>query len=124
MTRPSFVRLSAVSKSCWFASVEIGGVSTNMLVDTGSSVSLLSKEIYETLSFRPILTEIADTLTTADGEPLCVYGKSIFPLRINEIYFDHPIVIADLGGLSGILGLDFLSDNEIVVDTCKGILMS
>lgn len=124
MTRPSFVRLSAVSKSCWFASVEIGGVSTNMLVDTGSSVSLLSKEIYETLSFRPILTEVADTLTTADGEPLCVYGKSIFPLRINEIYFDHPIVIADLGGLSGILGLDFLSHNEILVDTCKGILMS
>lgn len=91
--------MSAVSKSCWFASVEIGYVmSTNMLIDTGSSVSLLSKEIYEILSFRPILTEVADTLTTADGEPLCVYGKSIFPLRINEIYFNHPIVIADLGG--------------------------
>lgn len=37
----------------------------NMLVDTGSSVSLLSKEIYKTLNFRPILTEVADTLTTA-----------------------------------------------------------
>lgn len=78
-----------------------------MLVDTGSSMSLLSKEIYETLSFRPILTEVADTVTTADGEPLCVYGKSIFPLWINQIYFDHPIVIADLGGRSGILGVRF-----------------
>ncbi|XP_061179408.1 uncharacterized protein LOC133188032 [Saccostrea echinata] len=67
-----------------------------MLIDTGSSVSLLSKEIYETLSFRPILTKVADKLTTAD----------------------------ELGDLHGILGLDFLSDNEIVVDTCRGILMS
>lgn len=74
-TRPTFVRLSAISMKCWFASVEIGGG----IVDTGSSVSLLSKEIYETLSFRLILTEVADTLPTADGEPLCVYGKSIFP---------------------------------------------
>lgn len=54
---------------CWFASVEIGGG----IVDTGSSVSLLSKEIYETLSFRLILTEVADTLPTADGEPLCLW---------------------------------------------------
>ena len=87
LTRPSFVRLSAISKSCWFASVEIGGVSTNILSDTGLSVSLLSKEIYETLSFRPVLTEVADTLTTVEVEHLRVNRKSSFLLRINEIDF-------------------------------------
>ena len=59
-----------------FLSVEIGGVSTNMLIDIGSSVSLLSKEIYETLSFRPVQTEVADTLTTVEVEPLSVNRKS------------------------------------------------
>lgn len=81
-----------------------------MLVDTGSSVFLLSKEIYETLSFRSILIEVADTLTTAIDK--------------GNMYFEHPIVNADLEGLSCILGLDFLSDNVILMGTCKGILMS
>ena len=51
-------------------------MSTNILSDTGLSVSLLSKEIYETLSFRPLLTEVADTLTTVEVEPLRVNRKS------------------------------------------------
>lgn len=84
-----------------------------MLVDTGSSVFLLSKEIYETLSFRSILTEVADTLTTAT-----------YCIDKGNMYFEHPIVNADLEGLSCILGLDFLSDNVILMGTCKGILMS
>lgn len=77
----------------------------NMLVDTGSLVSLLSKEIYETLSFRSISTKVADTLTTAIDK--------------GNMYFKHPIVNADLEGLSCILGLDFLSDNVILMGTVK-----
>ena len=70
-------------------------MSANMLIDTGSSVSLLSKEMYETLSFRPILTNVADKLT-ADGEPLHVFGKSNFSFQMNGINFNHSIIIAEL----------------------------
>lgn len=123
MIRLFFVRLLVVFKSCWFVSVEIGGVSMNMFVDIGLLVFFLLKEIYEILSFRLILIEVVDMLIIVDGEFLCVYGKFIFLFWINEIYFDYLIVIVDLGGFFGILGLDFLFDNEIVVDICKGILM-
>lgn len=123
MIRLFFVRLLVVFKSCWFVGVEIGGVSKNMFIDIGLLLFFLLKEIYEILNFRLILIEVVGMLIIVDGEFLCVYGKLIFLFWINEIYFDYLIVILDLGVFFGILGLDFLFDNEIVVDICKGILM-
>lgn len=44
-----------------------------MLVDTGSAVTLISKNVYEKLGkIKPKLTEVSTILTTADGEPMTV----------------------------------------------------
>lgn len=74
---PLIVRLSAISNNCWFANVEIGGLDTNMLIDTGSAVTFISKENYDELKCdKSKLIKVTSTLATADGEPLTVLGET------------------------------------------------
>lgn len=47
------------------------------LVDTGSSLSLVSENIFESLPQHLILEELDTSLTTADGDLLSVQGKQM-----------------------------------------------
>ncbi|XP_062573989.1 uncharacterized protein LOC134235836 [Saccostrea cucullata] len=95
-----------------------------MLIDTGSAVTLISKEIFDLVGFSEHqLEKVTNELKTADGEPLQVYGKTEVELSLENKSFITPVIVAELGGLSGILGLDFLSKNEVLFDVGKGILI-
>ncbi|CAC5408205.1 unnamed protein product [Mytilus coruscus] len=73
--RPSSLRLAAITQHCWFAKVFIDKFCIDMLVDTGSAVTLISKNVYEKFGkIKPKLTEVSTILTTADGEPMKVMG--------------------------------------------------
>ncbi|CAC5406228.1 unnamed protein product [Mytilus coruscus] len=81
---PSIVRLSAIS-NCWFANVEIGGLDTNMLIDTGSAVTLISKENYDDLKCnKSKLIKVTSTLATADGKPLIVLGETKLSIKLGQ----------------------------------------
>lgn len=60
--------------------------------------------------------DLQTTLTTADGDLLSVKGKTDVDLCIDEMEFPTTVVVAQLGDLSGILGLDFLSKYEAIMD--------
>lgn len=125
LKRPSFVRLSAISDHCWFANVEVDSTDVNMLIDTGSAVTLISKEKYVELnrSFSD-LSVVKSKLATADGEPLRVSGETVLPICIGDKIYTNSVIVAELGGMPGILGLDFLSKNLFVFDTGNGRLRS
>ncbi|CAC5378553.1 unnamed protein product [Mytilus coruscus] len=94
-----------------------------MLVDTGSAVTLISKNVYEKLGkIKPKLTEVSTILTTADGEPMKVMGASDLLLQLNNHGFIHSAIVADLGDIAGILGLDFLSKYEVTISASQGTL--
>ncbi|CAC5378547.1 unnamed protein product [Mytilus coruscus] len=94
-----------------------------MLVDTGSAVTLISKNVYEKLGeIKPKLTEVSTILTTADGEPMKVMGASNLLLQLNNHGFIHSAIVADLGDIAGILGLDFLSKYEVTISASQGTL--
>ena len=60
--RPS-IRLTAISQSCWFANVKLNSLPTEMLIDTGSAVTLISKEVYDNLGGgKPELLKVESTL--------------------------------------------------------------
>lgn len=46
------------------------------------------------------------------------------PLDFCGQSFDHQFVVAGLGDLSGILGIDFLSANKVSIETAEGTLRS
>ena len=48
--RPSILRLSAISQYCWFANVEVKETDFDMLIDTGSAVTIISKDAFDAQS--------------------------------------------------------------------------
>ena len=59
--------------------------------------------------------DVSSILTTEDREPLSFMGKTTMPLCISGHTFNQSVIIAELGGISEILRLDFLSDNKFVI---------
>ncbi|KAK3083233.1 hypothetical protein FSP39_017411 [Pinctada imbricata] len=78
-----------------------------MLVDTGSSVTIISRKIFEKHFCKlPIQTSNV-RLVTATGEETCFNGKLEVTLRFANQKVKHTVWIADIE-YEGILGCDFL----------------
>ena len=103
----------------------IGKLSVNLLVDTGSATSLLSVETFKKIKGADSSLRPTDArLSTASGKPMDVSGEAEIRLRIGGIVYPRMVVIADLGEMEGILGLDFLEDNQAVVDVAAGYIQT
>ena len=91
----------------------IGVWALAMLVDTGSDVTILQKQLFDQC-FADSIQEpdpVRSTLITATGESANFYGKVNVNFRIGNRDFIHDVYIADIK-TDGILGLDFLSKYE------------
>lgn len=94
-----------------FAQCTINEIKCKLLIDTGSPVSLLSKEVFEKFKISQ-LEEIESTMTTANGNELKVKGKCHLPIKMEHFKFKQDMIVADLDGISGILGMDFFEKNN------------
>lgn len=96
----------------------INSVRGDILVDSGSPVTLISYEYFESLGDRkPGLRSVETTLTSAGGNSLEVIGKSEFRIKLGKHTYNHEILVVKLGSdrLRGILGMDFLSQKSAVL---------
>ena len=92
-----------------------------MLVDTGSAVTLISYEIFNKFSCsKPQLLDTDAKLQTASGEIMKVHGKVQLELYVGGEYVSHSVIVATLGNLDGILGLDFIENQEWILDLSRG----
>lgn len=113
----------SISIRCWFVKTKICNKDIYFLVDSGSS--LISNEIFDSLLGNKDLLDLQTTLTIADGDLLSVKGKTDVDLcNTNEMEFSTTLVVAQLGDLSCILGLDFLSKFEAKMDMNAGRIHS
>ena len=87
------------------------------LIDTGSTITILSKTVYESFpdDKRPICQTTSTPVLSADGTPLKVYGYCMFPIQIGTKQFEHDFWIADIQA-DGILGIDFMKENKCSLD--------
>ena len=111
-------------KDCLFADVQIQDGKVNLLVDTGSSVSLLSYETFCKLGLSEgSLTKFENELFAADGKSLDIKGCATLEFVCCSFRFEQNFVVASLDYLSGILGMDFLqkykADLQISRQTLK-----
>lgn len=95
-----------------FAQCTINEIKCKLLIDTGSPVSLLSKEVFEKFKISQ-LEEIESTMTTANGNELKVKGKCHLPIKMEHFKYKQDMIVADLDGISGILGMDIFEKNNI-----------
>ena len=90
-------------------------VNTTLLVDTGASLTILSKRIYDNLATKLSLDPIQKPITGASGESLVVYGRARVTISIGKMSYNITAAVADIS-MDGVLGLDFMSSNKCMID--------
>lgn len=94
-----------------------------MLVDTGSSKSLISKDFYDSLDMTNVTSEKTNTkLLTANSTEINVFGELMLPLTIGSKEYTQNFIVADLKEFKGIIGMDFLGSHQGKVDIDKKTL--
>ena len=108
--------------ACWYTSVEVCEEPTEFLLDTGASVTLIDKTVYDKFRSPPELQKCDVKLIAANGEGISVYGKAFLPLTFGDTTAEHQTVVCNLSGSIGILGIDLLERLGAVADLSKGLL--
>ena len=98
-----------MSNACLYFHAQVGKIEMPLLFDTGSPVSIISKEVYENMATdKPSLTSIDTTLLTANGTQLEILGQGTFELKTEVKTYDWKFLVANLEGNMGIIGQDFI----------------
>ena len=92
-----------------FIEAEVNGTRTKLLIDTGASLTLVSKKLHDMIAQenRPELSDSAQKVFNASGNALTHYGKAEFQIKIGQFETIIPAMVTDIT-VEGILGLDFL----------------
>jgi len=97
---------------------ELGGVKAEVMLDSGSSVSLVREQMLSGIKDFECVNSCARQLklVTASGAELPVLGHIRSSIRIGEIELLHTFVVVKSLVASVILGVDFLHENGLVLD--------
>ena len=96
----------------------VDAVATAILVDTGSAVTILHKDLWEqsARSVSVALEATSSPVTVANGQPLHILGLGTVRICIADVEFVHQALIADDVSQSCLLGADFLVPHGAVID--------
>ena len=104
----------------------VHGITASFLVDTGSAVTLIRKDIWEKMQVSkkgPLQPWSEHPLVGVDGTPLDVYGHITADLTIEGHPYSMDMVVVSPLTTEAILGLDFMKKNEVSLDLGKGKLI-
>ena len=115
---------SAARDAGLYMKASIHNVPVRLLVDTGATITIISKEVYEKMTdtMRPYLQPVERDIVTANGAELEVFGKANFIIKpdgCDEIYIEA--VVASIS-TDGLLGLDFMAARHALLDMEHGCL--
>lgn len=108
-----------------FIDCRLCSVNIPLLLDTGASKTIISKEAYNCIpeEVRPpvLRDEACPKLELADGTPLETLGCVLAPIELGGVKVEHGVIVAAIKD-PGILGLDFLKKHNCQVDLGTGSL--
>ncbi|MCG8034214.1 MAG: retroviral-like aspartic protease family protein, partial [Candidatus Thiodiazotropha taylori] len=116
--RPIFPRIGSVhDQNGLFIPLDIFGVKTKGLLDTGSTITVISPKLFEEIpsNLRPKIMPWNRSLCMANGDTSIPRGKAQIKLTINDTEIWHSMVIADVEAPI-ILGYDFMYDHDCSLD--------
>ena len=110
---------------CWYARSRVSNRYINWLIDTGASENVLDFGEYKKLSAEGDLQLEASQvrLRAADGNDLRVHGEISIKAELGRETFNISVIVAELGGLQGILGMKFLEGQGFLIDIARGRLL-
>ncbi|CAG2193408.1 unnamed protein product [Mytilus edulis] len=101
-----------------FIEAKVNGCKAKMLIDTGATVSLISKKMFDSMKSQ-VLSPMDREILTANGSPLILFGKLLIDIDLNGHVCSNIAVVADLN-VDGILGIDFQRSHNCVINITKG----
>lgn len=95
-----------------FITGKIGNANTTILVDTGSSVTIINPKLLREVDLENrsdlVITESSLRLKSAKGDDIPVVGECTLSIFLGNLEYFHDVVIAEIEN-SCILGVDFMS---------------
>ena len=111
------ITVAAVKSSAATLTGELAGECMEMMLDSGSAVSLVIKEEADKLQGKLANIPIPQVrLITAAGEPLQITGCVQAPVGISQLNVIHQFLVVDKLVAPVILGLDFLQQHNLVLN--------
>ena len=97
------------AKAGLFVEGEVRSLKIRMLVDTGTTDTIISTEVYYMIppERRPKLEDQGVRVLQADGKPLETLGVAQVEVQVGRTTYPVQVVFAKVS-LRGILGMDFL----------------
>ena len=94
------------------------------LIDSGAKPNLIDNRVYEVLAeeVRTPLSPVRKRLLGANGTELSVNGEAEILLEAGEQTYEVKVIVADLHGLQGILGMEFFVPNECSLNLHQGYI--
>ena len=111
-----------VHSSCWYLPVAIGGVETEILIDSGSTYNIIDYQLYQKIvqSNTIPLNESNIVLKSANGQILKVHGEIVIDMEISNEIFQCDVKVVSLGDMNAILGLDFIEKYDCTLRLKQG----
>ena len=123
-TSSSRARRLVVSKGGWLVPGAVKGFEVEMLVESGSDVILVDSRFYHSIQAftRPRLVPSTCFLNTASGSAMSPEREAKFQIKLGNQMWCYPVIVSRLGLTKFIIGNDFLTDNECLIDLRLGLL--
>lgn len=101
-----------------FIEAKIGGRICKLLIDSGSSSSVLSSSFINNKHTCEILHDV--NFIAVNGSNISIYAKQYFDVSISDVNFSHLFYIADIDFC--IIGADFFRKNDVDIMFSSGNL--
>ena len=88
------------------------GCGTRALLDTGAGISLLPKNVYDTMTSQPPLQPPDKRITGANDSPIDCYGKADIKIAFHEFSCLQTFYVCE-DDVSPLLGSDFMRSNDV-----------
>ena len=96
-------------------SARLAGVDSQCLLDTGSSISLLHKSVFDALP-NLTLKKTSVQARTASHSDLPLLGRTVVPVDIAGVQCTVPFFVSEATDVPCLLGVDFLQHCPCVID--------
>ena len=106
----------------WLVELEVNGVITQAIVDTGAEITMVSHGLFEQMNPKPRVVTETTVRTALHGAQMHTFRVEPTTLKMGNNSYELPICVGPLQD-SMLLGLDFLRANKVLVDTFNGELL-
>ena len=103
----------------FYTTVHFNKLKVSALIDTGSSVNIISEELYKSLpnsKKSDITVNIKDAIVLANNQTIDVIGTALIKMTISGVHQNIICYILKMSSNPIILGTEYLTENKVILD--------